>query len=184
MGKKTPDWRALVARAEQGDTRALPALRAWLDANPEVWQSTGDLARQCQQSLIHAMSGKDNLSLPEVYQRKLAQMRQELGWQTASPVEWLVIERLLTCWLHVHYMEAVYVQNLAAIPVQAQDSYQRRISRAHARFLASVRELVRVRTMLAAVVPSRPLEVLPQAVYPIASPGQRNGHGQAPTRHS
>jgi hypothetical protein len=51
----------LQKRAEAGDKSVLPQLRRALDANPDVWQSYGDLALQAEAALGLLAAGPDLL---------------------------------------------------------------------------------------------------------------------------
>jgi hypothetical protein len=72
------ELQALIARAEQGDLSALPALRALLDGRPDIWHYVGDLAAQAQAAMVELVAG-DNLLVRESVDRKLGAMKTELA---------------------------------------------------------------------------------------------------------
>ena len=121
-----------------------------LDESPGIWQSTGELARAAQGSIIQRMGGEDNLLVREVYVRKLDAMRQELAGPEPSPLERLLADRIITCWLHVNHAEAIFAQGEFTLP--EADFHQRRISRAHQRYLSAIRTLAQVRKLLGPTV--------------------------------
>ena len=139
--------RKLVQRAEQGDEAALPELRVALDANPWCWNCYGDLGRQAQGAWLDLIGGK-NLMLKEAASRKAEQLRTELAGPGPSPLERLLVERVVACWLQVHYSDAAYAQLKGGGPAQhavalrRQDSAQRRYLQA-VKALATVRKLLR-----------------------------------------
>lgn len=137
----------LVRKAEKGDKKVLSPLREWLDANPEYWAHVGNLARQVQDSLVLQMSGEKNLALPEIMKRKLKAMRQELAGQESSSLEHLLAERIVMCWLHLYYAEALYTQNTGNFTLSQADFHQRRITKAHNRYLSAIRTLAQVRRL-------------------------------------
>src|SRR4051812_21781185 len=72
------ELRRVLERAEQGDHSVLPALRKLLDANPQAWQSWGDLAMQAEAAWVSLAAGP-NLVLKESLTRKLAALRAYLS---------------------------------------------------------------------------------------------------------
>ena len=101
--------RELVSRAKSGDRTVLPQLRVYLDDHPEIWTEVGDLAlhAQAQESWLQLIAGPD-LVMEESMRRKMDEMRGELGIEAASNIEKLLIERVVACWLQVHYADAAY----------------------------------------------------------------------------
>src|SRR5262245_50416753 len=98
--------RLVVGQARQGDTAALPRLRALLAAHPILWQRYGDLAAQAQRSWITLAAGPD-LYLGESLLRQTEAMRQELAGPDAGPVERLLVGRVVMTWLQLHYFDAI-----------------------------------------------------------------------------
>jgi hypothetical protein len=94
----------LLAQAEQGDASVLPALRTYLDQTPELWQTVGDLGYQAQAALIERASGA-NLLLQESLGRQLEAMRHELSGPVPMPLERLLVDRIVLCWLRVSIAE-------------------------------------------------------------------------------
>jgi hypothetical protein len=98
-----------VRRAREGDRTVLPELRRLLDQNPRVWQCHGDLAQQAEEAWLRLAAGHD-LFLHESLIRKLRDLRGELAGPDPSPLEQLLVGRIVACWLQVHYADAVYAQ--------------------------------------------------------------------------
>jgi hypothetical protein len=137
----------LMRKAEKGDRKVLPALRAWLDQHPECWDYVEDLAKTTRQSLVKRAGGEKNLLIQEVYERKLTAMAQELAGPTPSPLERLLVERIVLCWLHLYYAEAIYVQNMQDLTLRQAEFHQQRITKAHNRYLSAIRTLAQVRRL-------------------------------------
>src|SRR5262249_26280175 len=97
----------LVHSAQSGDEKALPALRELLKEPHFVEIFGGNLARLAQHTLIRKYSGKNLLS-SETLIRKVEIMRDELAGPSPTPLERLLVERIVTCWLHLHQLEAIY----------------------------------------------------------------------------
>jgi len=137
---------ALVKRAEQGDESALPTLRAALDANPWVWERYGDLAQQARAAWLQLIAGP-NLLLRESVERKAEQLRSELAGTGPSPLERLLVERVVACWLQVQYADAAYAQQTSPSPGQHTAALKRQAG-SHQRYLHSIKTLGTVRKLL------------------------------------
>src|SRR5262245_37801866 len=98
---------ALTDRAQKGDKTVLPALREVLKDPDAVDLLGGDLARQAQLTLIDKFSGK-NLMFKEALQRKLDLLKGELAGPNPTPLERLLVERVVACWLHLYHLEITY----------------------------------------------------------------------------
>jgi hypothetical protein len=138
----------LVQRAQQGDVTALPLLREALEADPAVWQEYGDLAAQAQEAWLQLLAGTDYL-LAESVRLKLGALRRELGAAGASPLEKLLIERIVACWLQTHYADALYAQakGPGSTPSVRQELMKRQES-SQRRYLAAIKQLALVRKLL------------------------------------
>jgi hypothetical protein len=136
----------LLKRAEQGDRSVLPELRKALNTNADLWHHYGDLAAQAEASLILLAAGK-NLLLAESLQRKLKALKDELGGESPSPLDRLLVERVTATWLQVSYFDGLAAQSAAAtearlkLIIKAQDA-------AHRRHLTAVKTLATVRKLL------------------------------------
>jgi hypothetical protein len=139
------ELKAILRKAEQGDTTVLPALRAYMDQSPNVWEQRGDVAHVTQTALIQHMAGK-NLIVQENIARKCAALSKELAGPTPSPLERLLVERIVLCWLHLHCAEATYF-TLKDLSIRQAGFHQARISKAQARYLAAIRTLAQVRRL-------------------------------------
>ncbi len=144
--------RKLMAKADQGDKQALDTLRPMLNYDGSVWEEVGDLAAAAQEALIEVASGQQRLFVQETIRRKCATLAQELAGSTPTPLEKLLVERIVLSWLHLHYVESIYAQNLATIPLRHEPFYQHRISKAQARYLSAIRTLAQVRRLQAPAV--------------------------------
>src|SRR5262245_39739305 len=159
----------LLAQAEQGDRSVLPKLREALDANPIIWSHYGDLAAQAEASLILLAAGK-NLLLAESLQRKLKALKDELGGESPSPLDRLLVERTTATWLQVSYFDGLAAQSAAAtearlkLILKAQDAAHRRHLTA-LKTLAAVRKLPRPATSPVALALRPIAESRPATAY-------------------
>jgi hypothetical protein len=150
---KGGDLRALVDRAHEGDRTALPALREALK-DPAVVDRWGDLPRHTQQHLV-AQAGGGSLLYRESLPRKLELLRAELAGANPTPVERLLVERVLTCWLFLTGLEAGYVSlrgRPEGIPLAQDAHYERCMASAQTRYLAAIKTLAVVRKLAVPVL--------------------------------
>jgi hypothetical protein len=142
---------ALVTRADRGDRTALPAVRQVFDAAPGIWDAYGDLATIAQNALVDLVAGKSALTR-EALQRRLASMRAELAGPHASPLEKLLVERVVACWLQSYSADLSLATALKELPPKDVDYYQRRQDRAARQYLKALVSLAQVRRLLAPAV--------------------------------
>jgi hypothetical protein len=147
----SPDeMRKFLRRAENGDTSTLPVLRKVLQNPDAVRALGGDLAQQAEKALIDAAGGK-NLMFKEALARKLELLRLELAGTNPTPVENLLVERVVACWLQVQYADVRYAQ-AEDLTVEQGDYYQRRMDHAHRRYLSALKTLALVRKLAVPVL--------------------------------
>jgi hypothetical protein len=150
---KTPtgdELRQLLKRAQGGDASTLPALRKVLES-PVTVELFGNLAEQAERSFIDAAAGK-NLVLKEALTRKLQLLREELAGPNPSPVERLLVERVVACWLQVQDADVRYAQSQRDCSFAQGEYQQRRMDRAHKRYLSALKTLALVRKLAVPVL--------------------------------
>lgn len=136
----------LVHRAEAGDEAAAKEVRGTLAELPEIVEVLGgNLANEAEKRLVAAYAGKC-LASREAVTQKLKNLRAELGAATASPLEQLLIGRIVATWLHLAFLEFKYA---AGHPLELTLAayYQRAISAANRRHLAAIKVLAEVRRL-------------------------------------
>jgi hypothetical protein len=142
--------KALLTRAQGGDLTVLPELRDTLDRYPQIWKNIGDLGKTAENALLAAIAKKD-LATTEAIRKYSEKLRAELGGLTASPLEQLLIDRLLLDWLAVCAFGILATEELALVQDPfglVREGYVRREEAAHRRFLRSAKVLAEVRRLL------------------------------------
>ncbi len=148
--KAKEELAALLRRAEKGDQTTLPALRKLLEAPSMVDALGGDLARQAQLTLVHKFS-EQNLMFREALLRKMDLLRAELAGSNPPALERLLVERVVTCWLHLHHLEHLYAQR-DSMGMELATYYQRSMTSAQKRYLAAIKTLALVRKLAVPVL--------------------------------
>jgi hypothetical protein len=138
-----------VERAQRGDETTLPILGELLK-QPHMVEACGNLAAHAENGLIRKFAGRD-LAVSEGVRRKLDCLRAELAGPTPPPLERLLVERVVTCWLHLHHLEAIYAGK-ESMTLELGVYYQRSISAAQKRYLSALRTLALVRKLAVPVL--------------------------------
>ena len=109
-----------------------------------------DWGRGTQHLLIQALA-RDDLLFTEGLERNIDRLRTELEGPTPSPLERLLVERLLCCWLQAHCATALDAVDEHKTLAQAE-ALQRRQDQTHRRFLQACKALAQVRKLLGPTV--------------------------------
>ena len=147
----TKELKALMVRAHEGDEGVLPKLREILDGTPSLARKLLDPAKVAERSAVGLYASKDDLLAQEAIPRVLKQMRSELEGENPTPIQRLLVERVVATWLQVQCYETLYAQTAMKMTMAWGEHHQRRIDRAHNRHLSAVRALAQVRKMGSAV---------------------------------
>ncbi|MCO6045916.1 hypothetical protein NG895_18610 [Aeoliella sp. ICT_H6.2] len=138
---------AIIKRAQQGDSTAVPAVRDMLDRVPEIRRMMGGELQEIVDTVVsRSLGGGEDFAFHEAIQRKLQALRDELGGPNPSPLERLLVDRIVACWLQVQEADFRMAQLKDCSAAQAS-FFQKRQDRAHRRFLAAVKTLAQVRKM-------------------------------------
>ena len=137
----------LLEYAGKGDKAAISEMRKQFDAQPALREQVGNIAFQAEHSLVNLASG-GNTVVKEATYEKLQAMKEDLAGSAPTPLEKLLVERVVLCWFQVHYIDTIYAQNMNTISPKQADYYQQHQDRAHRRYLSAIRTLAQVRRLL------------------------------------
>ena len=132
----------LVERAEAGDVDALRQLRATLHRHPKIWQQMGDLGKHVKVLLVDLISGKSIL-VRESLLLQLNDMEKSLSREPATPLEQLLVERVLVSWLDVNFQQISF--NEPRDRKTDLTFWEQRLEKAQRRHFAAIEALERVR---------------------------------------
>jgi hypothetical protein len=144
------ELREILEDAHDGDQKALARVREILKELPRMANIFADLAKEAERAVIKRVSGADPI-IEEALPIKLKAMRDELSGQSPSPLERLLAERIVACWLQLQYAEIVYAQNLGKLSIPQSEYHQRRLDKLHRRYLSSIKSLAQIRKLGPAV---------------------------------
>ena len=136
----------LVAAAEEGDERAMPALRVLMDRRPALitCRPLGEVAIQD----AAATSAGGDLLNREGPIREMQAIRDELAGPGAGPLERLLAERVALSWFDATRLDITASRlELEGTTFAKSEYLSRQRSRSHARFLAAVKSLATVRRL-------------------------------------
>jgi hypothetical protein len=143
--------KALLKRSRAGDTTTLPVVRKLLEDPRNMPLFGGDLAETAIHSFIRALSESD-IGFAAAVQKKLDLMRAELSGPNPTPVERILVERIVACWLQVQDADLRAAQGQKDATLRWADFHQRRMDAANKRFLAAVKTLATVRKLAVPVL--------------------------------
>jgi hypothetical protein len=123
-------------------------LRRTLAEHPELWKHFGDLALQSQEAWLQLIAGKD-LLLSETLRLHLDAIRTELAGPKPSPLDPLLIDRVLATHVQVLYFEAMETTDPTAENMRVARYRMDRRDQAHRQFLSAVKMLAMVRNLVA-----------------------------------
>jgi len=123
-----------------------------LDAHPAVALALSDVAGWVQQGIVKAL-GTVPKSVEMALRQRPALMRAELGYNEATPLERLLIDHVVACWLRQQQAEMLYTEKWkGSLSTEAADFWERRLSAAQRRYLRACETLTRVRRLVRATV--------------------------------
>ena len=148
------ELRELSGKAESGDKVAGKELRRKVkEASPQVIARASDVGRKAQNLLVDTASGGDPLTKGALSGR-LDMMRAEIAGEDPTPLEVLLTERVVACWLLVELFEVLMSAQLwkgmskeNRVPLSYTLQMLRWQESANRRYLAGIRELARVRKL-------------------------------------
>jgi len=127
----------------------IQTLRKMLKEDASIWQMYGDWAHQCE-LMISRDYFEANEFLTETVERKLRDLRNELGWETATVLEKLLIRQICITWLRLYYVERQHHQATTGSHSLTHGVYwDKRLSEVQKRHLKAIESLAKVRKMTA-----------------------------------
>jgi hypothetical protein len=148
----------LSSRAEGGDKEARAELRrALADCSPAIIAEASSVARRAERMMIKTISAGEPL-MQETLKVRLEHLRAEIAGENPTPLERLLIERVVAGWLLVEVLEALVAAQFyrgapkaSRVPPSYIIQMSRILESASRRHLAAIRTLAQIRKMGPAV---------------------------------
>lgn len=144
---------ALSERAKGGDKEARKELRRVLRASsPEIVARCSDFAKRGQRMVVKTIATGEPV-MEEALEARLDLLRAEVAGENPTVLEVMLAERIVSLWLVVEALEALMNAQLQVGPDarRSAPSFLKFIigwlESYHRRYLASIRELARVRKL-------------------------------------
>jgi len=135
-----------AVNVKQPTQKALTAYRDWLAATPDRWRLTGDMVAHAEGKLLATIGGTP--LIVEGVKAGLAAQRSELGYATAAPLERLLIEQIVVCWLQLYQTQLGYTATMKdAVTLTVGLYWERRLTTVQGRYLKAIDTLARVRRL-------------------------------------
>ncbi len=133
-------------KPKENDVEALHKL---FKEKPQIWQELTDLAESVQNRIL-SESFSTSFMLKESYKKRLALMRDNLGWSAASEIERILIEQVCLNWLRLNLLESIHFTKTTGNHSSEHGIYwEKRLSGAQRRYLRACESLAKVRKLLA-----------------------------------
>ena len=125
----------------------LAELRRFFDDDPELWRTTGNMARRTLDHLLRTYYSQ-SAYLRECVSRRIQEMREGLGYAESPPLERILIEQLLVCWVNLYVLEINSATKLCESHSTETGLYwDRRLTGAQRRFRRASESLARIRKL-------------------------------------
>ena len=138
--------RQLVKQARADDLSVLPQLREFLSKRQSFWTHCGQMALNAEEAQLDLIAGGD-VALRGELSARMQQLRSEHGFESASLLERLLIDRIAICTLQVYFLDVLSVA--ASSTGHAQSRHiAKRLAIANRRLCNAVRSLPLMRRLL------------------------------------
>lgn len=134
---------------EKPNPEDVQELRRVLAESPKLWRVAGNMATLASESIVHRWDASPFVK--ESVMRGMEVLRADLGYAEAQPLERLLIEQVVLCWVNLHMLELVHNDRLAERHTTEAGLYwDRRLSNAQRRYMRATESLARVRKLTSA----------------------------------
>lgn len=139
---------ALIGRARGGDQAALGTLREMVESAPDAFNAAANLAREVEHSWV-AVVASGNPLVAIVTEYGVERMRRDLAGPDATPLEALLVDRIVATWLEVQVAAQQVPSKLrqGGVDRALLDHLQNWTDRAQKRHLAAIKALAQVRRL-------------------------------------
>ncbi len=133
----------LLRQADEGNTKALALLQDHYDANPDKFPCADMPKTVAGARMVQAgLPAGTRLALQHTSDR----LFKDVAGKNPTPLEKLLAERIVTCWLDVQLLEARWA-SAQEVTFERGEYFSRMLDRAHSRYLSAIKVLAQVRRL-------------------------------------
>jgi hypothetical protein len=138
-----------AANKDKPSPEAIAELGDVLEAYPYAWKVTGDLGAKARTMLMAGLLRVCTPTVKESIKAGLEQQAKDLRLPSDGPLELMLIDQVITCWLDDSLARAGYAMIASESHSQALgDHWQRRLTITQQRYLRALETLARVRRLM------------------------------------
>ncbi|MFN7948465.1 MAG: hypothetical protein U0Z53_24145 [Blastocatellia bacterium] len=124
----------------------LKKLREMLKEHPELYQEIGDLASSTAYKLVDSSRATDAFKLVLLHDRRIRM--KELGYEQASPLEKMIIEQVMLCWMRHNLVEYSFYDKMSKPHTLEQSlGWEKQMTISQQRFTRACESLARIRKL-------------------------------------
>ena len=148
---RTPEeWADLRRRGEGGDAEAIFELNYLQHDIDDLAIDEGDLGARAEGAVIALAT--TTIREQAALARRLAQMRTELDGPAPNPIERLLVDRVVTCWAYLSYLDERCARSFRGDSIANQKLLEHLLDGANRRYLSALKTLAQVRRLIVPVV--------------------------------
>jgi hypothetical protein len=134
----------LMEEAQEGNNNALAELKDMF-GEARVWEVLSNLSQVIRE--MHISTLGEDLLFKGAAREEAKAMRRDLLGERSTPLERVLVDCVVTCWLQMHSADHFYTQQTGGMSLVKAEYYQRVHDRAHRRFLSACKTLATVRRL-------------------------------------
>ena len=134
---QTVTLQELVVAANRGDAGSLGILRQVLDQRPEIWRKAGNLAGHAEATWARLAAEGNALTLESI-RREADRMRADLLGASPTPVERLLVDQIVACFLQVKHAE-ICAGSGKAVSLMQERFHDQRLEKAQRRYFSALK---------------------------------------------
>lgn len=147
-------FRVVLTKANKKHPRSsdLKALKELLNGNKalKLWQDCMGMGELAENQALNTITddGDSGHGSRECWKQRLQAMRADLGHETSTPLERLLIQQVTLCWLNLNLVEYRHVNIMKqSISLNVGGYWDKRLSMSQRRFTRACESLARVRRL-------------------------------------
>jgi len=145
---KVKEELALIRRVSGGKATAedFAAARVLIESKPDIWGKLGDLMDHARGAFLREMNMDEFTRQCAIFRAET--MARDLGIEQAGPLDKMLIEHVVLCWLRLGLIELQYTSTMSQSVTLTLGIYmEKRLSAAQKRYTRACESLAKVRRL-------------------------------------